>query len=206
MVIPLRGVHPALRGARARLDARRADPRRFAERGAAGPGRAARLARPVGDGLGHAACGHEPHHAEHRQRAVALARAARALPGELHPRVRPSALVLAPAVRRPHGALRPGDGLPRAFARPRARRPGLSRRAVRRLHVLPRRARAREARPCAPDPLLPDDFARRRARRGAGRDRRAPHAARVLRAGHRPGAARDAFPVAAARPDAMGRR
>ncbi len=56
---------------------------------------------------------------------------------------------------------------------------------VRRLHVLPRRARAAQAGAALPDALLPDGVARRRDRRGAGRHRRAARAARALRAGTR---------------------
>ncbi len=60
------------------------------------------------------------------------------------------------------------------------------RRALPRVHVLPRRARAAEARAELPDAVLSDDLARRRRRLGAGRDRRAARAARVFRAGRRP--------------------
>ena len=86
-----------------------------------------------------------------------------------------------------------------ARARPADR--SLLRRALRRLHVLPRRARGSEAGAAIPDAVLPDDLAGRRARLGAGRHRRAAGAARVLRARGR--ARRDGIAAAlagAARP------
>src|SRR5581483_3114753 len=158
-------------------------PERFAsgrrEKGGAGknfPRKADPVALPRRDGLGDAARGVEPHHAEHRERALPLGAAARALPRELHPRLRPSALVRPSGVR--GAALRrgAGDGVLRLLAQAAARDPALPRRALRRLHVLPRRARAPQARPAAPDALLLHDLARRRARRGAGGDRRAARA------------------------------
>ena len=56
------------------------------------------------------------------------------------------------------------DPTPHARARDPGRR--VLHRPVPRLHVLPRRARAPQARAALPDALLPDDLARRRGRRG----------------------------------------
>ena len=61
------------------------------------------------------------------------------------------------------------------------------RRALPRLHVLPRRAGPPEAGAEVPDALLPDGLAGRRDRLGAGRDRRAAGAARLFRARRRAG-------------------
>ena len=73
------------------------------------------------------------------------------------------------------GARRDGVDARRPASHARSRDPArrVLRRAVHRVHVLPRRARAQQARAALPDALLPDDLARRRARRGARRHRRA---------------------------------
>ena len=82
------------------------------------------------------------------------------------------------------GARRDGMDARRPEAHARARDPDrrVLRRALPRLHVLPRRARAAEARAALPDALLPDGLAGRRGRLGAGGHRRAAGAAGLLRA------------------------
>ena len=115
---------------------------------AAHGGAPAAVGRARRDGLGAAARGHQPHHPEHRGGAAAVGRAARDLPADVHPVLRRQRLV--PPRRLPRGR---GGG---------ARRDGVDARRhatsthelalqigvfcvgpVRRLHVLPRRARAR---------------------------------------------------------------
>ena len=109
----------------------------------------------------------EPHHAEHRVGAAAVDRAARDLPADVHPLLRRRRLVPARHLPRDarRGARRDGvdAGRPEPHARARAPDRRVLRRPVPRLHVLPRRARAAEARAALPDALLPDDLARRRA-------------------------------------------
>ena len=99
--------------------------------------------------------------------AVPVDPAAHALPADLHPLLRGQRLVPAPhlPVDARGGAGRHGVDARRSQADARAGDPGrrLLRRPVRRLHVLPRRACAPQARAALPHPLLPDDLAGRRA-------------------------------------------
>ena len=115
----------------------------------------------------------EPHHAEHRGRAAPLDRAARDLPPHVHPLLRRQGLVPARHLSRDAGGGTRRHGLDarRFEAHARARDPDrrVLRRPLPRVHVLPRGARAAEARARAPDALLPDDLAGRRAGLGAGR-------------------------------------
>ena len=85
-------------------------------------------------------------------------------------------------------------GLDRRRSRPRPRAEAADRRVLRRavlrLHVLPRRTRAHETRAALPDALLPHDFGRRRDRLGAGRIGRTAGPPAVFRACLRTGGMR----------------
>ena len=154
----------------------------------------AAVAGALGDGLGDAARGHQPHHAEHR-------RACRSC-GCCRSRCTSSASSSPSTIRagtcgrcssRALGGAAAGDGLVRAVARPAGRGAALPRRPVRRLHGLPRRAGAA----ASPTRAHLTRFYLMislggAARRGAGGDRRAARAAGLLRARHRAGAARAA--------------
>ncbi len=94
LVVSVRGVRASLRGYGLAFDQwfRSRDQVGRAGRSCPSQGSAA-VARARGDGLGDAARGHQPRHAEHLERAVPVGAAARAVSHQLHPRVRPSALV-----------------------------------------------------------------------------------------------------------------
>ena len=161
------GAAPSPRGP---AQARR--PPHATSRRAAADGRApAALVHARRDGLGPAARRVEPHHAEHRVGAAAVDRAARALSAHVHPRAStaPAGTSATSSCRWLAAALGVmawtlADSEPHARARDPGRR--VLHRPLPRLHVLPRRARAAEARAALSDALLPDDLARRRARRG----------------------------------------
>ena len=103
---------------------------------------------------------------------------------QLHPDVRPSALVSAPAVHRCTGRAGTGYGVADSLARIGTRCFGFLCRIVCRVHVLSRRARIDEARSTLVDAVLSDAFTRWCTRGGIDRDRCATGAARVLRGKH----------------------
>ncbi len=98
-----------------------------------------------GDGIRHVAGCYQPRHAEHRQRAVPVGASAIDLSGELHPDVRPPALVSARVIHRRAFGAGTRHGVADSFTRARVCRVGFFWGPVCRVHVLPRRACLDEA-------------------------------------------------------------
>ena len=111
------------------------------------------VVRAGGHRLGAAARGDQSHHAERRGRAVAVDRSAVALSADLHSLLRRQGLVQARHHPRDagRGARRDGVDARRSHLTHESADPDrrVLRRSVPRLHVLPRRARAAQARACA---------------------------------------------------------
>ena len=160
------------------------------------------LGHALGHGVGDAARGREPPHAEHPVDPAPLGRAARGLPAHVHPLLRERPLVPSRALPgEPRvGAVRDGlvPGRQAAAVRAGLARGGVHHRALLRVHVLPRRARAPPAGAAPPHPFLPRGVAGRRRGRRAGGHRGAGDAAGLPRARHR--RRRGGLPRAGAQP------
>ncbi len=148
-----------------------------------------RAAGPVADllrdGFLHAALRDESHYARRCIGPLPVDSSAYAVSHHIHPVLRRTRLVQAPHLRR-SAARRGGcDGLGTARRTEHPRHQGSGRlvfgRALRLLHVLPRRAGEHEARAALSHDVLPDGFAGRGARGLRGRIRRAPTLCHLLR-------------------------
>ena len=186
----LRGVRRALRSGRdrdaearsGRFSRERGKRRARARRTRAERFPAASLGRAFGDRFVSAACRDESPYAERRFDPVPVGRAAFALSHHVHPVFRSSAVVRPACFSSPRRRAASGDGLVHRFARLVEGRAALRGRTLRELHGVPRRALPLPAGAEVSHDVLSHDRGGRRARRVAGRTRRAGSAQRLLRA------------------------